>query len=80
MSRPRRRPRGVLVVPPLPRLRPPPADNRAPIPWAAHRASFDAHQADQHAGTIGRGCRVCQRYAAATTDAAIAAERADQQP
>jgi hypothetical protein len=52
---------------PIGRHRPPARPNRAPIPWAAVRAAYDAHQDAAHHGRPGRACRTCTRYTAAVT-------------
>jgi hypothetical protein len=44
--------------------------NRAPIPYTAVRAAYDAHKGSEPRGQIGRACRTCARYLAAVTLAA----------
>jgi hypothetical protein len=66
----RRRHRQTLPTPPADRVHVPPAirapvipDHRVTISADVLRYARDVHQADEHAGTPGRGCRTCTRYA-----------------
>jgi hypothetical protein len=48
---------------------PTPSGSRAPLPWAALRAAYNAHQTSTHDGRIGYRCRTCDRYSTALTHA-----------
>lgn len=63
----RHRPRPPITVPPEPLTEP--GGNRATIGSHTLRNALDAHQADNHNGRIGYGCRTCHRYSRALTNA-----------